>query len=180
MPNLCSSVISFRDIRKVCGFPLHPVFLCHGSHHTCWTKGLEYPEDCWARQSRSMCETNRANNNRTFCTTGSAFKDASSKLTYLSCREDKLWGTRNPKRRYFLRSKSETVKTAKCKGSNVIGDLILKAVQNSLFKGPFTLTNVSYGEQHPLLFWLIYCNNLKKNILSILINDDEWWMVPHQ
>ncbi len=93
-------VISFGDITTFCGFLLHPVCLCRSSSHTCWTVIPECLKDCRARQSRSMCETNRAKNNRIFCTTGSAFKDTSTELAgYFSRREEELWSTWSAERR---------------------------------------------------------------------------------
>lgn len=99
MSNLCSLVIS--PLRCL-WFSLCILFLWVVAPTThVELSGLEYPEDCWDRQSRSMCETNRANNNRTFRTTRSGFKDTSTRLRCLNCREEELRGATNPERWYF-------------------------------------------------------------------------------
>lgn len=152
MSNLCSLVIS--PLRCL-WFSLCILFLWVVAPTThVELSGLEYPEDCWDRQSRSMCETNRANNNRTFCTTQSGFKDTSTRLRCLNCREEELWGATNPERRYFRKQ------VGRFRGSKVWSHLQVFSLWDCVTLG----TNVSPSEVHPLLFWLMNCNNDKKQM----------------
>lgn len=80
---------------KFCGLSCILCICVAASCHTCWTDALHCPgEEHGARQSRLMCETSRAKNNRTFCSTGSAFKDRDTSTEIMCCvsQRELEWG----------------------------------------------------------------------------------------